>query len=1234
MSESSSVDFFSSIVAQNQGPGQERALARQPMVERAASALESLDRPVEELVPDWTPEPMRAATAETLRRLRRREALQPQHIHALEAIIIPDQRPPILIQDGDYTVKHKAWLQLNDPRMKALIKPAIAAVCRIELPGSGAPFLGTGFLVGEGLLMTNRHVAEAFVDGVGRAHVSLMSGAAPFVDFLKEFGREKAEPFEIDGVVMVHPYWDMALLRLRGLPQGHPHLTLSQAEPDDMLGRDVAVIGYPARDEGRNNAGIQRDVFGEVFNVKRLQPGKIGGAGATAGRARLVYPSFEQDVSAMLHNASTLGGNSGSAIVDLTNGEILGLHFAGEYLKFNCGVPAAELAVDARVVDAGVSFSGPTRASMDAWLVGWNRVEPSPESAPADDARRAPPGGGGNGLNIMTPASADGVIRLTVPLEISIRLGSPSLGGPAPDRVMTAPVGATAVEKAVEPFHDDNYQGRSGYQADFLGLALPLPDISDLSQVSKLDDGDHILRYQHFSVVMRKARRMALFTAANVDGAPAVRKPDPGQATTRGALGGLSDGDTEKWFIDPRIPALHQLPDRFFTKDRMAFDKGHLVRREDVAWGRSFAELRRANGDTYHVTNCSPQVAGFNRSARGKDNWGDLENFVAKAAKRGRISLFSGPVFEQEDEIFQGVDSVGKAEVQIPKAYWKVVVEAEDGALLAYAFILRQDLSNVNMQERLQVPDGFKPFMVPLAELERRLELIRFPRELHEADQFSTARGESVRQVEGIVSGGVSRKTPRRRSAGDLDDGPKTFRDPILSVFQSATAKVARRRAAAASAVQMKTEGVQAGNEGPRWQAAHLIIDAERACESALPGAAPAPRHGRSNPSAQESLSWSGYATNCATQLLELAWARATGDEVTARDLLDRAKMGKCDPEWADTVYEYAKAYGVLGDPNQRAYVAPDKLGDWIIPMDPKSSIAIFGDWGTGAGPARLVMSNIREKRPDILLHLGDIYYSGTPEETQVNFEAVIEEAYQGAQERPAIYTLCGNHDMYSGGKGFYGLIERLNKKDRKQKASYFCLRATDNSWQILAMDSGRNDYHPLLHKRTFIEEAEQVWLVARVKDFKGRTILMSHHQLFSAFDAPGGALPSGGDDPVNPRLKALLDRLVEAGANIAAWFWGHEHNLCVYEPYAGLARGRCVGHGGVPVFVSEEPYAPLETLENPPKTVEASHVAANGEYFAHGFAILELQGTTAGVAYYQNVGGVLSRHYAEQIDP
>ena len=87
---------------------------------------------------------------------------------------------------------------------------------------------------------------------------------------------------------------------------------------------------------------------------------------------------------------------------------------------------------------------------------------------------------------------------------------------------------------------------------------------------------------------------------------------------------------------DWRIPNEHQLPDVFFDRDNGAFDKGHLVRRDDVCWGRTFKDIQKSNGDTYHTTNCSPQVAGFNRSASGTDNWGDLENLVQKETKLGK----------------------------------------------------------------------------------------------------------------------------------------------------------------------------------------------------------------------------------------------------------------------------------------------------------------------------------------------------------------------------------------------------------------------------------------------------------------------------------------------------------------------------------------------------------------------------------------------------------------------
>jgi endonuclease G len=38
------------------------------------------------------------------------------------------------------------------------------------------------------------------------------------------------------------------------------------------------------------------------------------------------------------------------------------------------------------------------------------------------------------------------------------------------------------------------------------------------SKIAKLDDGSEVLNYNHFSIVMNGERRLAFYTAVNVDG--------------------------------------------------------------------------------------------------------------------------------------------------------------------------------------------------------------------------------------------------------------------------------------------------------------------------------------------------------------------------------------------------------------------------------------------------------------------------------------------------------------------------------------------------------------------------------------------------------------------------------------------------------------------------------------------------------------------------------------------
>jgi endonuclease G len=706
-------------------------------VQRGPDPLLSVAQPI--------PEQLHEAAGKAVEKTRTNQPLNPNEQFALEAIIIPDKRPAVRILNNDYQVAHPLWQHFNQGPIKDSICRMLPSVGRIDLPKHPTlPYGGTGFVVGKDLLMTNRHVAEIFCSGLGEAQELVFDPTfGTGVDFRRETTDQPEVLLSVRRVMMIHPYWDMALLSVEGLgPQNLP-LQFSLRPPESLQDRDVAVIGYPAFDP-RNDAGVQNQVFDGVYNVKRLQPGKL--------RPRQAIESFGHDVQALTHDSSTMGGNSGSVVFDPVFQEVVALHFAGIYLRANYGVPGFELGRDGRVIDAGVRFaSSPTRAAV-LWDSFWSGTRRSTESKPSDPGIQTPPS---QGASVVTSNSSDGgtCLTISVPIEITVRVGVPvTQQGPVRAEAVVAPQGMV-LERAVEPTHDDDLSSRQGYDPAFLGVNVPLPEPTDLKTVALVTGGDPLLRYHHFSLVMNKVRRLAVFTASNLDDSEAARRPEPGKNYTRKGLTGLGKNDQEKWFTDSRISASFQLPDRFFTKDNGAWDKGHIVRREDVAWGSSYQEIVAANGDTFHVTNCSPQVAGFNRSNLGVDNWGALENYVMKQAGTERLSLFAGPVLRDDDPIFVGVDDAGPVRVKIPQHYWKLVLAVQNGALQSFAFLLEQDLSDVPLE--FVVSPAWKQFMVGVADLEAMLSL-KFPQEVHDSDQIDTVAGEHVR-----TNSGTGRKRTR-----------------------------------------------------------------------------------------------------------------------------------------------------------------------------------------------------------------------------------------------------------------------------------------------------------------------------------------------------------------------------------------------------------------------------------------------------------------------------------------
>ena len=169
-------------------------------------------------------------------------------------------------------------------------------------------------------------------------------------------------------------------------------------------------------------------------------------------------------------------------------------------------------------------------------------------------------------------------------------------------------------------------------------------------------------------------------------------------------------------------------------------------------------------------------------------------------------------------------------------------------------------------------------------------------------------------------------------------------------------------------------------------------------------------------------------AETCAALGWHLLQAKVFGDTASAERLKGELHASSCDPQWATTIEEYVKYFGPFGTRRDPLYVTPEKAGKNAIGIASGAKVALIGDWGTGAQPARQILQEVKALNPDVLIHLGDIYYSGTEDECRANFEAIVNQVFDRSKTRLPVYTLSGNHDMYCGGVGYYKLIKRLNK--------------------------------------------------------------------------------------------------------------------------------------------------------------------------------------------------------------
>lgn len=530
-----------------------------------------------------------------------------------ESIVLRRQRPVLTI------FKNETKLVFEDPadsaiwesrltKARPLLDDAIPAVGRIELQGGRLDWVGTGWIVADNILVTNRHVANEFAVRKGAGLTFRMGGDRPMtaaIDFLQEFENSNTLLFKLVKPLYIEEDGgpDLAFFEI-DVTGGNASLAKPIALAAEVVETEnVATIGYPAYDSRIPEIDLMERIYGKIYNKKRLAPGGI---------------TKVEDVR-LRHNCTTLGGNSGSVVFDLDKGQAAGLHFSGTFLDTNYAVRAD---VVKRIL-AGVR-SG--------------RVRPE---APA----RKPP-------------AASGSVTMTVPLTITVSLGQP-VRARVPREIETE---ADIAEEAVAA----DYSDREGYVKGFLGdgFEVSLPTVQKGADDVLTFQSESVLRYEHFSVVMSRSRRVCFFSAVNIDGTQSRKTP------------------RSSWRWDPRVPKAQQIMKECYG-DPPKFSRGHMTRREDPAWGDA-ATAKRGNEDSMHVTNTTPQMQAFNSPI-----WLALEDYALQHAREDdmKISVFTGPYFTDDDPVMYGV--------RIPLSFWKIIAFIHDktGKLTATGYEMTQEQS-------------------------------------------------------------------------------------------------------------------------------------------------------------------------------------------------------------------------------------------------------------------------------------------------------------------------------------------------------------------------------------------------------------------------------------------------------------------------------------------------------------------------------------------------------------
>ena len=675
--------------------------------------------------------------AETVRRLRRGGPLAAdapakvqQYLEREEAKQLAYARAGVT---GTYFQERRigATLDLDEFPPDDIARHAGIPVGRIvEVGDEGEALEGfaTGFIVAPGLMMTNHHVfgtaSECRGCGIQFGYEldesrRVLVGPVFGLDADRFFYTSEALDFTVVAVT------SQALSGQHVLTEFNSH-HLSPALGKILVGQTISIIQYP--DGGPKKYGVRDNELliapapDELFlqYTTDTLPGSSGS------------PAFNKDWEVVaLHH---------SGVPEVKNGQILTI----EGTPWTRGMPDSDIhwianegVRTSKLCDALISATVEPRY-RDAWadLIQTFQEDFSvlPAMQTASPLASAP--------SDATPSSAaSGPLSIVVngPATFNFASPAPAAAASGVPRSATASTASTSPGVEKKLVFDPKYSKRAGYKETFLTIKVPLPDVVPSRKKELLKDGSAplVLKYHHYSLVMNKARRLQMWSAVNVDYTPAKRRK------SRDEFG------TDTWVPDPRIAGELQIEDQQLYDPAKKFDRGHIVRREDTAWGDTEQEEIFANSDSFHWTNCTPQHEQFNRAMfQFHGLWGQLENHIQSQAKNvgQRMSIFAGPILNNAKDISH---DFGGGLMRVPARFWKILIVTEDAntsqpKLRAYGFVLDQRPAIKKFGLEKFSPGDMETFQVAIDDITEDAGVV-FPKAVRDADAMAGAPDEARR---------------------------------------------------------------------------------------------------------------------------------------------------------------------------------------------------------------------------------------------------------------------------------------------------------------------------------------------------------------------------------------------------------------------------------------------------------------------------------------------------------